>query len=130
MKFRIRLGEPEVKELWEDLGNRRCNDKLSKAEIIFHDKLGKTFNLISTNPKHPSLSSHEIEPLTKRYGRKVWESYLENKVPAAGRIFWVYGPAKNEITIIGIEPHPEDKKRGGFDRIKLSALNETKSLSY
>ena len=27
-----------------------------------------------------------------------------------------------EITILGIEPHPEDKKRGAYDRIKLSEL--------
>ena len=37
-------------------------------------------------------------------------SYLENHKPVAGRIFWVYGPDKNDITIIGIEPHPNDKK--------------------
>ena len=122
MNFRIRLGEPEVKELWDDFGNRRRNNKLGKAEIIFHNKLGKIFNLLSTNPKHPSLSSHEIEPLTKRYGCKVWESYLENKVPAAGRIFWVYGSTKSDITIIGIEPHPEDKKRSSYSRIMLSNL--------
>ena len=64
---------------------------------------------ISENPRHPGLQTHEIEALTKRYGRKVWQSYLENNTPAAGRVFWVYGPADNEITIIGLEPHPNDK---------------------
>lgn len=122
MKFTIRMGEPEVKELWNDLSDRRRKGKLGKAEIIFHNKLGKAFNLLSANPKHPSLSSHEIQPLSKRYGSKVWQSYLENNVPAAGRIFWVYGPNKNEITIVSVEPHPEDTKRGGYDRINLSDL--------
>jgi len=51
---------------------------------------------------------------------KVWESYLENNVPAAGRIFWVYGPEKEDITIIGIEPHPEDKKSSGYNKVSLS----------
>lgn len=37
------------------------------------------------------------------------------------RMFWVYGPEKDEITIIGLEPHPEDKKKA-YDRIKLSEL--------
>lgn len=122
MSFKIRLGVPDILDFWSGLCERRKKQKLSKGEIIFHNKLGKAFNLLACNPKHPSLSSHEIQSLTKRYGSKVWESYLENKVPAAGRIFWVYGPNKNEITIIGIEPHPEDRKRGSYDRINLSAL--------
>ena len=56
------------------------------------------------------------------YGVKVWQSYLENRTPAAGRIFWAYGPGKGEITILAVEPHPEDQKHGGYDRVKLSAL--------
>ncbi len=121
MSFKIRLGLPEVYDLWCDLSERRKRNKLGKAGISFHNKPGKVFNLLSTNPRHPSLSSHEILLLSKRYGQKVWQSYLENKTPAAGRIFWVYGPGKNEITIIGIEPHPEDSKHG-YSAIKLSDI--------
>lgn len=40
---------------------------------------------------------------------KVWQSYLENNTPSAGRVYWVYYP-KGSITIIGIEPHPNDNK--------------------
>ena len=58
--------------------------------------------------------------MSKRYGLKVWQSYLENNKPAAGRIFWVYAPNKMDITVVGIEPHPEDKKKGGYKKIKLS----------
>ena len=43
-------------------------------------------------------------------GQKVWEYYLENHKPATGQIFWVYGSDKNDITVIGLEPHPNDKK--------------------
>ncbi|MCD8104661.1 MAG: hypothetical protein LUF35_06600 [Lachnospiraceae bacterium] len=32
-------------------------------------------------------------------------------------MYWVYGPGKQEITVIGLEPHPEDKKNGAYDRI-------------
>ena len=63
---------------------------------------------------------YEIEALSRRYGKKVWQSYLENNKSGAGRLFWVYGPNKNEITVIGIEPHPEDKKSSGYEKIKLS----------
>ncbi len=51
----------------------------------------------------------------------MWQSYLENNTPSAGRLFWVYGPEKKDITIIGIEPHPDDKK-SGYEKIKLSSV--------
>jgi hypothetical protein len=60
--------------------------------------------------------------LTRKYGIKVFQSYLENRTPAAGRIFWAHGPDKRDITVLAIEPHPEDQKRGAYERIKLSAL--------
>lgn len=34
---------------------------------------------------------------------------LENQTSAAGRLFWTYGPGQGEITIVAIEPHPNDK---------------------
>lgn len=40
---------------------------------------------------YPSLHTHEIEPLSRRYGMKVWQSYLENKTSKARRMYWVYG---------------------------------------
>lgn len=53
---------------------------------------------------------------------KVWQSYIENRKPAAERLYWVYGPEKNDITIIGIEPHPKDNKKSGYDKVKLSEI--------
>ena len=53
---------------------------------------------------------------------KVWESYLENNKPAAGRVFWVYAPNQNDITIIGLEPHPNTKK-DSYKKITLSAVD-------
>jgi len=89
-------------------------------------KLRKTVLLLAENPGHPGLASHEISDLTKRYGPKVWQSYLENRKPAAGRLFWVYGPARGVITIIGLEPHPESGKSRGYERVKLSAMRSAK----
>jgi hypothetical protein len=37
-------------------------------------------------------------------------------------MFWVYGPGAGEITVIGLEPHPEDAKSRGYDRVLLSEL--------
>ncbi|MGI5123088.1 hypothetical protein H0R97_01305 [Treponema socranskii] len=53
-----------------------------------------------------------------------WELYLENNKPAAGRIFWVYDPNKSDITIIGLEPHPNDKK-DAYRKITLSAMDKS-----
>lgn len=78
----------------------------------------KCFKLLSDNPFHNSLNTHEISLLSKRYGMKVWQSYLENNKPAARRIYWVYYP-NNSITIIGLEPHPNDNKHS-YEKITLS----------
>ncbi len=66
----------------------------------------KTLAYLETNPRHPSLHTHEYDSLTRQFGLKVFEAYAENKTPQAYRIFWHYGPSTGEITIIAITPHP------------------------
>lgn len=66
----------------------------------------KSLGYLETNPRHPSLNTHEYEILSRQFGIKIFEAYAENKTPQAYRIFWHYGPDKNEITIITITPHP------------------------
>ena len=122
IRFNIKLGIPEVENLWNNLNDRRASKRITKTEKSLHNKLGKTFNYLSIDPRVPSLNTHEIKELSKLYGIKIWQSYLENNTPSAGRIFWTYGPDKNDITILAIEPHPEDSKRGSYKRIKLSSL--------
>lgn len=124
MAFKIRLGIPEVEALWKEMNQKHDCDELDATERKFFKKFVKALRLLSDNPRHNSLNSHEISPLTQKFGIKIWQSYLENNVPSAGRIFWTYGPNQGEITILGIEPHPEDKKRHAYKRIKLSSLPE------
>lgn len=120
--YTIRMGVPEMQKLWADLTAKADGNTLKGEDRPLFKKLTKTLGYLRQNPRHPSLNSHDIDPLTRRYGFKVWQSYLENRKPAAGRLFWTYGPGRNEITVLGIEPHPEDKKRGAYDRINLSDL--------
>src|SRR5664279_651992 len=108
MPFSIRMGVPDMEAFWNDISSR------------------KQKGLLSENPRHNSLASHEIDDLTRKYGFKIFQSYLENNTPSAGRIFWAYGPDKRDITVLAIEPHPEDQKRGAYQRIKLSALPSAK----
>ncbi|MCD7736421.1 MAG: hypothetical protein LUI07_05605 [Lachnospiraceae bacterium] len=89
-----------------------------------YKKWGSALKKLSQDPTYPGLQTHEIEPLTRRYGVRVWQSYLENRKSGAMRMYWVYGSGKQEITVIGLELHPEDKKKGAYDRIILSDIGE------
>jgi hypothetical protein len=104
------------------LTERERTNSLSGDEKKFFKKFVKVLDHLRSNPKHNSLNTHEIDALSKKYGINIFQSYLENKTPAAGRIFWAYGPNKGEITILGVEPHPESAKRGAYERVKLSRL--------
>jgi hypothetical protein len=121
MKFRILFGVPEMQELWERLSVGAEKEILDEGDMQLFKRLSKAVALLEVNPKYPGLHSHAIEPLSRRYGMKVWQSYLQNNTPAAGRIFWVYAPEQAKITIIGLEPHPELKTRG-YDIVRLSSL--------
>jgi hypothetical protein len=121
--FEIHLGIPEMEELWNSLSEKFHNNSVKKNEIKLYKQMGKAMALLASNPKHPGLNSHEISALSARYGMKVFESYLENNTPKAGRIFWVYGPNKKDITIIGLEPHPDDKSNA-YKKVTLSSMGE------
>jgi hypothetical protein len=74
-----------------DLSTRSLQGKLDKDEQRFFKKLVKALGYLSADPKHNSLASHEIDDLTRKYGVKIFQSYLENNTPGAGRLFWAYG---------------------------------------
>ena len=127
MAFNIRMGLPEMAAFWNDLANRKLQGKLDKDEEKFFKKLVKTLGYLGENPRHNSLVSHEIDDLSRKSGFKIFQSYLENNTPSAGRIFWAYGPDKLDITVLAVEPHPENQKRGAYQRIKLSSLPAVKT---
>jgi len=66
----------------------------------------KALAFLETDPRHPSLTTHNFSSLAGPDGQEVFEAYAESKTPAAYRIFWIYGPEKREITIIAITAHP------------------------
>ena len=97
MNFNIRMGIPEMQELWLDLQEKYRSGNIKKKEEQLYKKWGKALKLLSADPGYPSLQTHDIEPLSRRYGMKVWQSYLENKTSGAMRICWVYGPEQKKI---------------------------------
>jgi hypothetical protein len=116
------MGIPEMQALWYDLQQKHRAGTSKKNEEKLYQKWGKALKLLAENPLYPGLQTHEIPPLSKRYGVKVWQSYLENRTSDAMRMYWVYGPHQQEITVIGLEPHPEDKKNSAYDRVTLSDI--------
>ena len=94
-----------------------------KLDIIENDpslksvlkQVRKTLGYLETNLRAKSLQTHEFESLTKRYGKKIFEAYAQQKTPGAYRVFWHYGPDEIGedskriaiITIVDITPHPE-----------------------
>jgi hypothetical protein len=120
--FIVRKGVPEILALWKRLLKGHKQDALNPEDRALFKKWAKAVSRLADDPFYPGLKSHEIADLTRRYGRKVFQSYLENNTPAAGRTFWVYGPGESEITVIGLEPHPEDRKSRGYDRVSLGNL--------
>ena len=121
--FNIHLGVPEMEVFWANLKAKHNDGTSSKNEEKLYKQIGKAMYLIANNPRHTGLHTHEIDALTSRYGMKVWQSYLENNTPNAGRIFLVYGPNHGDITIIGVEPHPEDKTHA-YKTIPLSHMGK------
>ena len=81
--------------------------KASKQEGLFK-QVYKALELLANNPRHPGLQTHEYDVIQNPHNpkEKIFEAYAQNRTPGAYRIFWCYGPGKNQLTIIAITSHP------------------------
>ena len=120
--FVIRMGVPEMEALWRDWVARAEQGGLSGDEARTFRKLVKVVGFLAVNPRHNSLSTHEIDELSRLHGVKIFKAILKIGRRPRGGCFWAYGPNKGEITVLALEPHPEDKKRGAYARIRLSRM--------
>ncbi len=77
-----------------------------KADPAKARKVIKTLRILAENPHHPGLATHRYDAFDKTFGRTIWESYVENNTPSAWRIWWYFGPASEQITVVLIGPHP------------------------
>jgi hypothetical protein len=98
MNFKL-LFNDDAKEQFHELEG-------SHAKLSAFKAVCKTLALMETNLRHPSLNTHEFNSLEGPEGEKVFESYAQNHTPDAYRVFWYYGPKKNEVTIVSTIPHP------------------------
>ncbi|HET6385427.1 MAG TPA: hypothetical protein VFJ58_18705 [Armatimonadota bacterium] len=81
-------------------------DHLDKSDRVRARKVKKTIGQLEVDPRYPGLNSHKYATLKGANGEDVWECYVENKTPAAFRVFWHYGPATGELTVVAITRHP------------------------
>lgn len=98
MKFKLKYSE-EAKKRFLELEN-------SKSKLKQYKAVAKTLGLMQINLRHPSLQTHKYDAIESPFGAEVFESYAQNRTPGAYRIFWCYGPMRDELYIIAITPHP------------------------
>jgi hypothetical protein len=97
MEFEVILS-PTAQRHYDELRQDKSRLKRYKA-------VKKTIEHLS-NPRHPGLQTHPYSSLPAIHGKKIYEAYAQQDTPGAYRVFWRYGPAKNQIEIIAITPHP------------------------
>lgn len=92
---------PSARETLRDL-------EKNPAKAVLVKQIKKSLGYLQTNPRHPSLNTHEYSSIPHPFDlkEKVFEAYAQNNTPSAYRIFWCYGPEKKQIAIIAITPHP------------------------
>ncbi len=83
MAFAIRMGQPEIEDLWKDVSTRKLAGSLGKDEEKFFKKWVKALGYLAADPRHNSLSN-EISDLSRKHGLKIFQFYLENNTPGAG----------------------------------------------
>jgi hypothetical protein len=70
-------------------------------------KVRKALRLLEqAGPRRPGLHSHDYQSVPGPGGVTLGESYIENKTPSAWRVWWIYGPENEQITIVTVGPHP------------------------
>ena len=97
------------KDLREKAEKKPMKNAAKNSPVVgLFKQVKKALNLLSQNPRHPGLYTHEYSGLENPWDskQKVFEAYIQNRAPGAYRLFWCYGPDKNQITVITIIKHP------------------------
>jgi hypothetical protein len=82
--------------------------ELKKRDPARYKKAVKAAKFLrEIGPSYPGLHTHKYDDMVGPDGEDVWQSYMENKTPGAWRMWWIYGPPTDTITIVAIGPHPD-----------------------
>lgn len=94
------------------VANRENPEREGKAKSSRQEgllgQIAKTLQLLSANPRHPGLQTHEYDSLANPFDSKqmVFGGLRAKPDDRRISIFWCYGSAKGQIVIIAITPHP------------------------
>ncbi len=98
---------PAFELLWTEQADEQFLELKRNGPQDKFIKVCKTLeNLTQHGPKYPGLRSHKYKSIKGPSGEDVWESYVENRTAGAWRIWWMYGPRPDVITLIKIGKHP------------------------
>ena len=111
MSFQI-LWTPEAAAQFQELQQAAeaavRKRRKTKQFGLFQQVEGCIRKFSAQGPCHLGLHSHPFSSLPNPLNpeEKVFESYAQNRMPGAYRVFWCYGPKQGQITLIAITPHP------------------------
>lgn len=117
MEFRVLLTD-EARTALDALHGRRSGGEVAalarsvdrrSANPAAARQVEKALRWLATNPRHPGLRTHVDHSLKSPFDRngQVFESYAQNRTSGAMRLFWCYGQAAGDITVIAIVRHPD-----------------------
>lgn len=94
------------KLIYTDEAKKSLKDLKKQGQIKKLKKIKIAFEKLQEDPRYPGLHTHKHTLFRRKSCEEIFQSYIENKTPAAFRVFWHYGPDKEVITIVAITPHP------------------------
>ena len=77
----------------DELTDKARAGTLGSDEKALFKQWRKALVHLAQNPRHSGLRTHGIDPLSERFGQKVFQSNL-NQGDTADRFYWVYGPGR------------------------------------
>ena len=66
MSYKIRMGIPEMAELWKRLQTSYRDGTINKKDAELYKKWGSALKKLAMDPFYPSLKSHEIEDVPQK----------------------------------------------------------------
>ena len=101
------MSAPPFQLAYTDEARSVLKDLEQPRHSVKRQKVLKTLRLLrDIGPAHPGLNSHKYHSRSGPHGEDLWESYVENRTPGAWRIWWIYGPEDDMITVVTLGPHP------------------------
>lgn len=101
------MNAPPFQLVYTDEARAVLMDLERPRHSVKRKKVLKTLRLLrDIGPAHPGLNSHKYHSRSGPQGEDLWESYVDDRTPGAWRIWWIYGPEDDMITIVTLGPHP------------------------